>query len=163
MSTINERVKMLRKSEKLNSNEKMTLERFGARLGVGKSSISDIENGRRDLTDQMFLSICREFDVNPEWLRDGVGEMFVVKNRNDEIRDFFERVLRDEPDAFRSRLIAALARLDDSQWARVAEVAQSIVADVDPEEAERARMHAELDRQLDEEKISELSASSVVS
>lgn len=162
MTTINERVKMLRKSEELNKNEKMTLERFGARLGVTKVTISRIESGERNLTEQMFVSICREFDVNPDWLRAGIGEMFVVKNRNEEISAFFDRVLRDEPDAFRARLIAALARLDDSQWARVAEVAQSIVADVDPEEAERARMHAELDRQLDEEKNMASSASDAI-
>ena len=152
MSTINERVKMLRKSDELNKKEKMTLERFGARFGVGRSSISDIENGRRDVTEQMFLSICREFDVNPEWLRDGVGEMFVAKNRNEEIEDFFNRVLGDDPDEFRPRLIAALARLDDSEWDRVAAFAQAIVAGKDPEHVERELMHAELDRQLDLEK-----------
>ncbi len=152
MSTINERVKMLRKSDELNKKEKMTLERFGARFGVGRSSISDIENGRRDVTEQMFLSICREFDVNPEWLRDGVGEMFVAKNRNEEIEDFFNRVLGDDPDEFRPRLIAALARLDDSEWDRVAAFAQAIVAGKDPEQVERELMHAELDRQLDLEK-----------
>lgn len=152
MSTINERVRLLRKSAELNKKEKMTLERFGARFGVGRSSISDIENGRRDVTDQMFLSICREFDVNPEWLRDGVGEMFVAKNRNEEIEDFFNRVLGDDPDEFRPRLIAALARLDDSEWDRVAAFAQAIVAGKDPEQVERELMHAELDRQLDLEK-----------
>ena len=159
MSTINERVKMLRKSEELNKKEKMTMERFGARLGVKKTAISNIENGYVGVTEPMFKLICQEFDVNPDWLRDGIGEMFVVKNRNEEISAFFDRVLRDEPDAFRARLIAALARLDDSQWARVAEVAQAIVADVDPEEAERARMHAELDRRIDQEKNTESSAS----
>lgn len=152
MSTINERVRLLRKSAELNKKEKMTLERFGARFGVGRSSISDIENGRRDVTDQMFLSICREFDVNPEWLRNGVGEMFVAKNRNEEIEDFFNRVLGDDPDEFRPRLIAALARLDDSEWDRVAAFAQAIVAGKDPEQVERELMHAELDRQLDLEK-----------
>lgn len=68
--TIGERIKELRKSLGL------TLEEFGKKLGVGKSAISNIENGSRNLTDQMSLSIHREFNVREEWLRDGIGEMF---------------------------------------------------------------------------------------
>ncbi len=67
---MNERVKKLRKELNL------TLEKFGERLGVTKVAISNIEKGNRNLTDQMFKAICREFDVNEEWLRDGTGEMF---------------------------------------------------------------------------------------
>jgi transcriptional regulator with XRE-family HTH domain len=69
---MNERIKELRKFLGL------TLEKFGERLGVGKTAISKIEKGDRNVTDQMFVSICREFKVNEDWLRDGTGEMFKV-------------------------------------------------------------------------------------
>ena len=52
------------------------MEKFGLRLGVGKTAISKLENGERNLTDQMFKSICREFNVCEEWLRTGNGDMF---------------------------------------------------------------------------------------
>ena len=74
---MNERIKQLRKCLGL------TLEKFGERLGVGKSVLSQIENGRSSLTDQMFKSICREFSVNEEWLRDGTGEMFIIPDDED--------------------------------------------------------------------------------
>ena len=67
---IGERIKELRKSLGLK------LEEFGKKLGVGKSAISNIENGSRNLTDQMALSIRREFNVCEEWLRYGTGDMF---------------------------------------------------------------------------------------
>lgn len=67
---MNERIRELRK--KLN----LTMEKFGARLGVGKTAISKIEKGDNSITDQMFKSICREFNVNEEWLRNGTGEPF---------------------------------------------------------------------------------------
>ena len=67
---MNERVKELRKALGLTS------EKFGAKLGVGKTAISGIETGRRGLTDQMFLSICREYNVTPGWLKTGNGPMF---------------------------------------------------------------------------------------
>lgn len=69
--TQGERVRELRKSLNL------TLEKFGKALGVGKTAISRIENNERKLTEQMILSICREFRVDYFWLTEGNGEMFV--------------------------------------------------------------------------------------
>ena len=68
--TQGERVREIRKSLKL------TLEKFGVKLGVKKSAISDIESGRNALTEQMAVSICREYNVNYDYLMNGEGEMF---------------------------------------------------------------------------------------
>lgn len=50
----------------------MTMETFGEKLGVGRTAISNIENCKRNVSDQMVKSICREFGYNEEWLRDGI-------------------------------------------------------------------------------------------
>ena len=71
--TQGERIKELRKA----------LDQFGERLGVGKTAISKLEKGERNLTDQMCKSICREFNVNEIWLRDGEGEMFQIPDDED--------------------------------------------------------------------------------
>ena len=55
----------------------LTLEKFGKRLGVGKSAISKIENGENNLSDQMLKAICNEYHVNRDYLEYGVGDMFV--------------------------------------------------------------------------------------
>lgn len=89
--SINERVKAIRKSDKVN----MTLEKFGGRLGVGKTAISGIETGRRNLTEQMAKSICREFNVNEAWLRTGEGEMFQEVLPDDEVAAAVSEVLED--------------------------------------------------------------------
>ena len=81
--TQGERVKAIRKE--LN----MTLEQFGEKLGVTKTAISYVENNKRNLTEQMLLSICREFGVDYMWLTTGEGEMFVETDD-----DFFERIDR---------------------------------------------------------------------
>lgn len=67
--TQGERIKEVRKFLGL------TLEKFGEKLGVGKTAISKLEKDERNLTDQMAKSICREFSINEEWLRTGSGEM----------------------------------------------------------------------------------------
>lgn len=68
--TQGERVKEIRKELDL------TLEKFGEKLGVTKVAISNIEKGNRNLTDQMAKSICREYNVNYDYLMYGEGEMF---------------------------------------------------------------------------------------
>lgn len=106
----NNRVREIRKSLNL------TMEKFGEPLGVKKSAISNIENGSRGLTDQMIISICREYNVNEDWLRTGSGEMFVPLTRDEQIEVFMGEVLRDEPGDFRRRLISVLSRLTESEW-----------------------------------------------
>lgn len=68
--TNGERVNEVRKSLAL------TLEKFGEKLGVTKTTISRIEKGVNNLTDQMAISICREYNVNYDYLMYGEGEMF---------------------------------------------------------------------------------------
>ena len=68
--TNGERVNEVRKSLGV------TLEKFGEKLGVTKTTISRIEKGVNNLTDQMAISICREYNVNYDYLMYGEGEMF---------------------------------------------------------------------------------------
>lgn len=68
--TQGERVREIRKELNL------TLEKFGEKLGVGKTAISKIEKGENSLTDQMLKSICREYNVSYDFLTNGEGEMF---------------------------------------------------------------------------------------
>ena len=81
--TQGERIRELRKTLK------MTMEQFGEKIGVTKSTISNIENGNRNATEHMVKSICREFNVDYIWLTTGDGEMFI-----DTDDDFFERIDR---------------------------------------------------------------------
>ena len=68
--TQGERIKTIRKTLGL------TLEKFGEKLGVTKVAISNIEKENRNLTEQMALAICREYNVNYDYLMAGDGEMF---------------------------------------------------------------------------------------
>ena len=108
--TQGERVKEIRTALSL------TLEKFGENLGVGKTAISKIEKNERSLTDQMAKSICREYNVNENWLRTGEGEMFIKMTRNDEISQFVGQLMAAEDDSFKKRLISALAALDENGW-----------------------------------------------
>mgnify|MGYP002801435421 FL=1 len=68
--TQGERVREIRKTLNL------TLEKFGDKLGIKKGAVSAIETNRNSLTDQTAVSICREYNVNYDYLMNGEGEMF---------------------------------------------------------------------------------------
>lgn len=95
--TQGERVLEIRKSLNL------TMDKFGEKLGVQKSAISKIEKDKVNLSDQMTKSICREYNVNYDYLVNGEGEMFddLPQTVLDELCvqydcDSFDRVLIEE-------------------------------------------------------------------
>lgn len=118
--TIGERVKILRKELGL------TLEKFGAPLGVRRSALSMIENDKSGIGDRTILLICREYGVSEGWLRDGDGEMFVPVTRNEKIARFAGELMKDETPEFRRQLVEILADLDDEQWDALADFAERL-------------------------------------
>lgn len=106
--TQNERVKEVRKTLGL------TLEKFGERIGVTRGSMSNIENGNRNLTEQMTKSICREFSVDYIWLTTGDGEMFV--DTDDDFIERIDRIMVGEDDA-RKNLFKFMLELSDEDIA----------------------------------------------
>ena len=106
--TQGERVKELRKTLSL------TLEKFGQRIGVGKSTVSDLESGRRSFSEHMTKSICREFGVDYIWLTTGDGEMFV--DTDDDFIERIDRIMVGEDDA-RKNLFKALLEASDEDIA----------------------------------------------
>lgn len=119
------RIKALRKELKL------TQEKFGERLGMKKNSISQIENGVNALTEQLLVSICREFNVNEEWLRTGEGEMFVSLNRTQQIAQLTTDLFKGEKDSFKERLLLALAKLDEDEWKVLEKIACDLTKEKD--------------------------------
>ena len=104
----NERVKEIRKSLGL------TLEKFGERIGVTRGSMSNIENGNRNLTEQMTKSICREFSVDYMWLTTGEGEMFI--DSDDDFIERIDRIMAGEDEA-RKNLFKFMLELSDEDIA----------------------------------------------
>lgn len=125
METIGERIKKLRTSDEL----RLTLEKFGERVGVTKTAISKIEKNERNTTDQMFKSICREFNVNPEWLRNGTGDMFLELDEDGIIAGWVGKVLKDKPKSFRKNVISVMSTWTEEDWDWIERQANAIIAE----------------------------------
>lgn len=120
---MHERIKELRKYLNLTQDE------FGDRLGVVKSSISNIEKGRHGITDQMIKLMVKEFGVNEDWLRTGDGEMFPKFDRADAIAKLADDIMTEVSDSFKSRLVTALAQMTDEQWKLLEDIIYKVVGD----------------------------------
>lgn len=136
---MNERIKILRKALGL------TLEKFGERIGIKKNSLSQIENGKNNVTEQLFKSICREFNVNENWLRNGEGEMFLQSDRKSEINKLTQQLLSEESDSFKNRFINMLANLSVDEWKLLEKVAKELLEIPSVDEEPNGQLCFELD------------------
>ena len=77
-----DRIKKIRKELDL------TQQKIADRLGVQRNTIAMYEMGKTAPSEAIILSICREFNVNEQWLRDGTGGMFIEQTRDEQIASF---------------------------------------------------------------------------
>lgn len=91
---MNKRLRELRKALGLTQGE------FGKILGITTSGVSDIESGRRNVTEQhlIMLSNYKEKPIDVNWIRTGEGEMFLPVLEEDETALYVSELLEDEGD-----------------------------------------------------------------
>jgi transcriptional regulator with XRE-family HTH domain len=70
MSLIYERIKEIRNKFKLSQIE------FSEKIFVSKSFYGDIEIGKKKVNDRIIFIISKQFNVNENWIRTGIGNMF---------------------------------------------------------------------------------------
>lgn len=105
-----DRIKKIRKELELTQQE------FADRIGVKRGGIANYEIGRNEPTDSVISLICREFNINEDWLRTGQGEMFIKQTRDEQIASFVGSIQSSEDDSFKKRFISMLSALDESDW-----------------------------------------------
>ena len=125
--TIGERIREVRQS----LPEKTSLEKFAGRLGINKASLSLIENGHNQPSEQMIRSICREFHVNELWLREGIGDMKAQTGRAEEMATAVKQLFCDHPESFQSALVSTLLRFDPDgpEWEILERIYDSVAAE----------------------------------
>lgn len=73
-----DRLKLLRKELRITQQE------LADRVGISRGNIAAYEVGKNSPSDAVISLICREFNVNEEWLRTGAGEMFIEETPDEE-------------------------------------------------------------------------------
>lgn len=120
-----DRIKKIRKELDLTQQE------FADKIGIKRNSVAKYETGENVPSAASISLICREFDVNEEWLRTGSGEMFIPLDRRSSIAKLTKQLLDEEEDSFKNRLISVLANLTEDQWEILAEIAEKLTKEKD--------------------------------
>ena len=124
-TTIGERIAMVRKSQDY------TLEKFGEAIGIKKGSVSLLERGINTPADRTIFMICNRFHVSEQWLRTGEGDMFEGLTPSEEIESFLSTLAISGDENFKKRLILYLAQMKDSDWEKLEQVLDTLLAGKD--------------------------------
>lgn len=115
---MNDRIKQIRQ------NAGLTQLQFAERLGLSRNFIAVIETGGRVPSDRTITDICREFNINEEWLRTGNGDMMRVLTRNQEITEFLGKLMGYPDEDVKKQFIANVSKLDIDEIRILAEIAK---------------------------------------
>lgn len=107
---MNERLKKLRKALDLTQQE------FADKIGSKRNTVAKYETEANTPSAAVVSLICREFNVNEEWLRNGTGDMFLPADRNADIAKLTKRLLNEESDSFKNRFVSMMANLTVEEW-----------------------------------------------
>ena len=107
---MNERLKKLRKTLDLTQQE------FANKIGIARGNIGAYEVGKNAPSDAVISLICKQFNVEENWLRTGEGEMFIKQTRDEQIASFIGTIQSNEDDSFKKRFVSMLSALDESDW-----------------------------------------------
>lgn len=134
---IGKRIKTLRKELGL------TLEKFGEKIGITKASLSTIENHKTNPSEQTIMLICKEYNVNREWLLTGVGEMF--NKSDDTLKSLIENISSCADNDIKKRFLKAVAKLTPEQW----ELVEKLVDDIAQKNEEPEKTIEELEAEYE--------------
>lgn len=111
-----DRIRKLRKELGLSQSE------FGDRIGIKQGSIAGYESGARTPLDTVITSICREYNVNEEWLKTGAGgdeNMFVKTTPYQKAYNKFGYIMENSSPSKKAALtllLELLYTIPDDKW-----------------------------------------------
>ena len=121
-----DRIKALRKTLG------MSQAKFAEALGVSISSAQKWEIAAAVPSSATLRLMGEKFGVSEDWLRDGTGDMFAPRSREEEIAAFVHDVCGPEGTAFQRRLISLLARLTPQEWTILERIADKLANEKEP-------------------------------
>lgn len=125
-----DRIKELRRALDLTQDE------FGGRIGITKSSISTMESGRSNPSEQTLRSMCREFGVSYLWLTTGEGSMFENGSDDAALHVMVDRVMASENERVK-QIFKNLGDFTEEDWRQVNAILDKLLAGVRPWEDEK--------------------------
>lgn len=94
--------------------------RFAEALNVSPAFVTELCAGRKFPSDRTVADICRVYNVNEDWLRDGTGEPFLQLSREDTIAAYVGKINGGKLTDIEESIIKFMAETPVEEWETLA-------------------------------------------
>lgn len=150
--TEGERLKFLRKALNIKQGD------FAKKISTTQGHISDIENGRKNLSDRTIKLICLENwngkTVNESWLLKGTGDMFLKDSEENQVKTLVSSLLEPDKNKFYDiilEVIKGYQQLSPTSQQALNELADNILNNQKKQQHESEKMERNSATMLREE------------
>ena len=98
----------------------ITQAEFGKGINISQNYVWMIEKGERIPSDRTIAEICRVYNVNEDWLRDGTGEPFMQLSREEDIAEYVGSITGGNITDIDESIIKLLAETPVEEWENLA-------------------------------------------
>jgi transcriptional regulator with XRE-family HTH domain len=129
MSTIGERIKGIRKEAGL------TQQKFAERIGAKQNTVAQYEIGRNVPIDPVITAICKEFDIQKDWLRYGLEPMRAARSREEEIAELVGSALVGSNE-FKKAVIKMICSRNDAELKALEDALRAVYENIQKEKSQ---------------------------
>ena len=105
--TVNERIAFVVKDSNLSKTA------FAKKINVSQAMVSMLCSGATAPSDRTISDICRVFDIQEDWLRDGLEPMRAERSKEEEIAELVGSALRGSNEFKKAVVYMICSRTDD--------------------------------------------------
>ena len=99
--------------------------RFAEALNVSPAFVTEMCAGRKFPSDRTIADICRVYNVNEDWLRDGTGETFMRMSREETIEAYVGSITGGHITDIDDSIIKFMSETPVEEWENLASALRS--------------------------------------
>lgn len=119
-------IKMKERIKELRKEMNLSQEKFGELVGVTRSHVASMENGKALASKRVIKEIASKCNVNEEWIEFGTGKKEKQMTKADELAYLMGKFLA-EGDEFKTKIIKAMLSLEDDEWRTIEKLVDKII------------------------------------
>lgn len=94
--------------------------RFAEALNVSPAFVTEMCAGRKFPSDRTIADICRVYNVNEDWLRDGTGDPFMQLPREETIAEYVGMITGGHITDIEESIIKFMSETPVDEWLAIA-------------------------------------------
>ena len=122
MNTINDRIRALREELGLSQTA------FGEPIGLSRDEVKNIEYKKTAPKEITIPLICKEYSVSEAWLRDGIGEPYLKREDDDDLKVIFDEIGVSDDEVIKA-IVKSYWQLSESNKAAVRKMVDKMLAE----------------------------------